>query len=561
MNRAERRRQEKVQKPTSTQSGLAVRALLQEAIGHHRAGRYGAAEPLYEQVLAADPTHAEALHLLGLTAYQTGRLERAAGLLARAVQADASQAMYWFNYGVVLQKRGAGSEALAAYDQALRLNPRYPEAHSNRGNVLREQGRVEEAVAAYRAALSFRPQYAEASNNLGVALKEQGNLREAQAAYEQALSLAPGHLEAHANLGSLFMEEGRLAEAEACFERALRLKPDYVNALYHLAFVHLWQRRVDRALACLRRSADLKHNRGQAVALATLSASRVKHDAEQMQYLAAEGRLDSSDRPYLDALLRLRARIDQGQARLDLSSPEAESIAASFNRIVHYGDAPELPTGAINPALDVPAIEARYNATRPEVTYIDHLLTEDALASLRRFCLESTIWKRDYDNGYLGAFLGDGFSCPLLLQIAEELRLTFPGIFHEHRLTQAWAFKYDSTRTGLNIHADAAAVNVNFWLTPDEANLDPESGGLTVWDKEAPADWNFRAYNSTKNEPAVRAFLEASGAKAITIPYRANRAIVFNSDLFHETDRFHFKDDYTSRRLNVTLLYGRRHAG
>ncbi len=190
--------------------------------------------------------------------------------------------------------------------------------------------------------------------------------------------------------------------------------------------------------------------------------------------------------------------------------------------------------------------------------HIDRLLTDAALQSLRRFCCESTIWKRDYENGYLGAFFGDGFSCPLLLQIAEELRLRFPGIFKQHLLTQAWAFKYDSELKGLNIHADAAAVNVNFWLTPDEANLDPERGGLVVWDKEAPREWDFKEYNSSKNEPKVREFLRNSGARAITIPYRANRAVVFNSDLFHETDRFTFKDEYESRRLNVTLLYGRR---
>lgn len=43
------------------------------------------------------------------------------------------------------------------------------------------------------------------------------------------------------------------------------------------------------------------------------------------------------------------------------------------------------------------------------------------------------------------------------------------------------------------------------------------------------------------------------------IPYRANRAVVFNSDLFHETDQFTFKDEYESRRINITLLYGHRH--
>jgi hypothetical protein len=42
------------------------------------------------------------------------------------------------------------------------------------------------------------------------------------------------------------------------------------------------------------------------------------------------------------------------------------------------------------------------------------------------------------------------------------------------------------------------------------------------------------------------------------IPYRSNRAVVFSSDYFHETDRTHFKEGYINRRINLTMLYGRR---
>ena len=100
-----------------------------------------------------------------------------------------------------------------------------------------------------------------------------------------------------------------------------------------------------------------------------------------------------------------------------------------------------------------------------------------------------------------------------LLQIAEELRLRFPGIFKDHFLAQAWAFKYDSELQGLNMHADAAAVNVNFWLTPDEANLDSNSGGLVVWDKEAPDEWDFKAYNNDSSKEKIRDFLERNHAR------------------------------------------------
>ena len=215
--------------------------------------------------------------------------------------------------------------------------------------------------------------------------------------------------------------------------------------------------------------------------------------------------------------------------------------------------------GAVNGGLDSQEIESRYHARQPEVTYIDGLLSNEALQRLRQFCWTSTIWKKDYENGYIGAFLGEGFASPLLLQLADELRTRFPRIFGEHRLTQAWAFKHDSARRGLNIHADAAAVNVNFWITPDEANLNPDSGGLVVWDKEAPKEWDFKTYNSDKNRGKIYEWLTEQGAREIKIPYRANRAVVFNSDLFHETDDVAFKEGVMNRRINITLLYGHRH--
>jgi hypothetical protein len=99
-------------------------------------------------------------------------------------------------------------------------------------------------------------------------------------------------------------------------------------------------------------------------------------------------------------------------------------------------------------------------------------------------------------------------------------------------------------------------VNVNFWITPDDANLDPESGGLVVWDVAAPLDWDFTKFNT--DEKAIRDFLAQSGAKPVVVPYRANRAVIFDSDLFHQTDTIRFKTGYQNRRINITLLYGER---
>ena len=125
---------------------------------------------------------------------------------------------------------------------------------------------------------------------------------------------------------------------------------------------------------------------------------------------------------------------------------------------------------------------------------------------------------------------------------------------------QWWAFKYDSELNGIGVHADFAAVNVNSWITPDEANLDKEHGGLLIRNKPAPLDWKFEKYNNVETGE-IRTFLLDAHAPSVTVPYRANRAVIFNFDPFHETDRIAFREGYQNRRIHITLLYGlREHA-
>jgi Flp pilus assembly protein TadD len=561
MNRSERRRQE-------AQSGIGhrtdratVQVWLDQGKAHQQAGRLIEAEQAYRQALELSPDHPDTLHLLGLVHYRLNRISEALGFLHAAVERQSSSPVYWFNFGVVSQKAGRSQEAIAAYQKAVALNPRYVEAYGNLGNVFRDCGDLTGAVSAYQQALRLNPSQPDTHNNLGVARKEQGHIEDAIASYRRVLELKPTHAEALNNLGLALMEVGTLRDAIASFQQALSVMPGYQTARYNLGMAWSWVGDDTRAVECLQHVAHAKYDQGTPVAETTIYRSRVKHDVEQIQYLLDQHQLGNEQRSYWQSLKQLQDTMDRDPTpgnRLSIAPENLVGIAPSFNRILFSEPPSRLEQGALNPSLDVAALQASYYARQPEVTFIDSLLNPAALDALRRFCWEATIWKKDYENGYSGAFLGDGFASPLLFQIAEELRLKFPRIFRHHRLTQAWAFKHDSTRRGLNIHADAAAVNVNFWITPDEANLNPDTGGLVVYDKEAPRAWNFKDYNSDRNKPKILAWLNEVGAQAIKIPYRANRAVVFNSDLFHETDEISFKDEYTSRRINITLLYGYR---
>jgi hypothetical protein len=193
------------------------------------------------------------------------------------------------------------------------------------------------------------------------------------------------------------------------------------------------------------------------------------------------------------------------------------------------------------------------------VVYCDNLLTPRAFASLRRYLLQSTIW-HDFTHirGFLASYLEDGLACPLLLQIVDELRQAFPKLLGCLPLTQAWAFKAMERAGSIDVHADDAAISVNLWMTPAEANLEGEHGGLGVCLVPPPRDWSLGSYGDDR-ERAV-SFLEHHRDKIVIVPYRENRAVIFSSRLVHYSDAPVFKEGYENHRINITLLFGRHEA-
>ncbi|HUB29585.1 MAG TPA: tetratricopeptide repeat protein [Terracidiphilus sp.] len=140
----------------------ALQKLVNQALGHHRNGELSQAEEIYRRVLAQDPGHADALHLLGMVAYQTGRVPMALELIRQAILVHPSAASYHSNLGNVLQAQNDLEEAAASYRRALALTPGLSEVHVNLGNVLQAQGHVDVALDEYRRALALKPDLPEA---------------------------------------------------------------------------------------------------------------------------------------------------------------------------------------------------------------------------------------------------------------------------------------------------------------------------------------------------------------------------------------------------------------
>jgi hypothetical protein len=283
-----------------------------------------------------------------------------------------------------------------------------------------------------------------------------------------------------------------------------------------------------------------------------LSAGKLIHDIEQFEWLDARGLLGG----YSRALRQFEGQ--HGEHRVPLEQADEPLVQRYFGRLLHLADG-ERVAQALSDSWRGASAEALYLDEAPGIVVIDNFLSADALIGLRHFCLASTFWNANrYGHGRLGAFVRDGFSCPLLFQIAEELRARLPRVLDQGLLLkQLWGFKNAAHQPAdAAIHADFAAVNVNFWLTPTEANINALTGGMSIFAMDAPPDWDFEMYNARTD--LIHDFLQRNGARRIRIPYRANRAIIFNSDLFHGTDRVDFSPCYENRRINVTFLYGNR---
>ena len=553
--------------------------LLAAAVDHQRSRRFRQAEAIYRRILRQEPGNAEANHLFGLLAHQTGDNGAAVQSIGKAVAANPQSALYRFNLGVVLAAEGDVDAAAESYYEALALKPDFADAHNNLGLVLQKLERADKAVACFERATRINPDHVEAWVNLGKALQGRAKSAEALGCFEHALRLNPTLAEAHFGVGKSLEDQQKWAEAEACYRQALAMKADFLEAQNNLGTALLAQGRYREARAVFRRLMEMKHGRIRATPGALEDQRSIEGEAppnmrriprfklvdrvEQLEYLLAKRLIDPS---FSTTVARYRSLLDEfagdGDGAITLPRDLARSTETFCESVIHYVDAPAVPSGAVNDGLDFRAIEDEYVSSATSVVWFDDFLGPEALQGLRRFCLESTIYFGSDPAGYVTSYVTNGFNCSLLYQIADELKQRLPRVIGSQFLTNMWVYRHQGRGKGVDAHTDYGAVTFNFWITPDAANVDPDRGGIVIYKKEQPLDWDWLEFNKKKNarhiQERIRAFL--GSAEPIAIPYRENRAALFHSNLFHRSDDFHFKEGFENRRINISMLFGERGA-
>jgi len=225
-----------------------VEPLIGQGLALHQQGKFKEAQAIYEQVLAIQPNHFDALQLLGALFNQTNQYIKSVDFLTRALQVNPNHASCYYNRGLALQQLKYLDDALTSYDKAIRIKSDYAEAYTNRGNVLQELKHFNEAITSYDKAISINPNLVQAYSNRGNVLKYHKRLDEALESYDRAISINPDYAEAYYNRGLTLQELNNFDEAIKSYDQAIRTNPNYIEAYSNRGNALKELRRLEEAL-------------------------------------------------------------------------------------------------------------------------------------------------------------------------------------------------------------------------------------------------------------------------------------------------------------------------
>jgi tetratricopeptide (TPR) repeat protein len=267
----------------------------------HDAGHLEKAAREYRAVLAREPRHLDALHLLGVARLEAGDYPEAIELIGKAIAEGLQQPEVLNNLGIAQLRQGNAAHAMHYFEQAIELRSGYAEAHANKGTCLMRLERFSDAAHHLASAIQINPSLSVAYKDLAIAMTRlgdhQGALRsiegasalepenallhrlkgdtlvhlgmkvEALASYREALRLDPGMYPAYVNIGNLLSELGHFDLAVKTLSHLIKLDNSNADALIsrgsafmHINLVHEAHRDFARALEIAPRSTLARHN-------------------------------------------------------------------------------------------------------------------------------------------------------------------------------------------------------------------------------------------------------------------------------------------------------------
>ena len=235
---------------TNTCNVPAASKRLLDAVALHQAGHLDAAETVYREILARVPADSNALHYLGLIAFQRHRHAEAVALIKQAIQISPRTPGFFCNLGNAQMGLQQYEEARESYQKAATLDSQFAVAHIGVGKALLACGQSAQAVAAARRAVACAPKFAEAWMVLGDALLDEELIDEAEGCYRRVSLLNPASPSALTKRANVLTRFGRLNDAQDCLTQAIKCdagyEPAYSARLMNLTYLSSDQNQIFR---------------------------------------------------------------------------------------------------------------------------------------------------------------------------------------------------------------------------------------------------------------------------------------------------------------------------
>lgn len=239
---------------------------LQQAMRQHQAGDLLAAERSYQQVLALDPQHLQALRLSGILARETGAIAQSLERLHTAAAQPGAGAQPLAELALTHIASGDLQAAQHCLREARQRAPNSLDVLTNLGALLQHRGHVVEAIAIYREVLAQDPDAIEVHGNLVKALADAGEVGTAIAAAERAVERTGATRGTLAALGAVLVDAERYAAAASVLRRATAADPGDDMSRVNLALCEAALAHHDSAVTALREAVQVNPHNARAVA-------------------------------------------------------------------------------------------------------------------------------------------------------------------------------------------------------------------------------------------------------------------------------------------------------
>ena len=506
---------------------LNIKNQLNNALKEHNNGNIDAADKIYLQILKHDKYNFDANHLHGLVLSQKKEFSKSINFYRQAFLTNDKNVDLLNNYSISLRNTRNFKKCEDLLKSAINHDPSYLKSYLNLSNCYEDQEKYEEAIDVIKKGRIIAP---------------------------ESLDFNKKEINCSVKIYISKRKNEDLIRLITLIDRSNIENSKDITYISLCAMAYIWNSQLDKANDLFKLTEKLAQTLPSIEVLKKIKEKKVlktfiKHEYEQLCHIDSDDdgiRNMKISQSYFDKMKNLYEKNS-----LNFSDDELDTISSAHK--ILYNKPIKLKENYLNPELNINLIEKNYNESDFEIVVIDDFLSNKFLDELNTFFRCANIFKRPYPRGYIGTFLNQGMSNIPILKFSQELKDTFKKIFLNYQLSQAWAFKYDSNREGIDIHADFAKINVNFWITPNEANFDMNSGGMIIWKKKPKIDASFYEYNSLDSSKKLHE--DVKDIESMKVPYKANRVVIFNSKLYHVTDKINFRKGYKNRRVNVTLLY------